>query len=143
MPDNRKGCCGIQVFDVREPLLIIMAPEPEFRYKQCIVIRNDVKMSCGKRCAQAGHAAIGAFNAADKSLQKSWLTEGQKKVVLKANDERTLYELKVIAERAGISASLIQDAGMTEIPPGTITALGLGPAKSEDLDRITGSLSLL
>ena len=32
---------------------------------------------------------------------------------------------------------------MTEIPPGTITALGLGPAKSEDLDRITGSLSLL
>jgi acetyl/propionyl-CoA carboxylase alpha subunit len=27
--------------------------------------------------------------------------------------------------------------------PGTITALGLGPAKSGDLDRITGSLSLL
>ena len=25
---------------------------------------------------------------------------------------------------------------MTEIPPGTITALGLGPAKSEDLDKI-------
>ena len=120
-----------------------MAPEPEFRYKQCIIIRNDVKMSCGKRCAQTGHAAIGAYNAADKSLQKSWLTEGQKKVVLKANNERTLFELKVIAERAGISTSLIQDAGMTEIPPGTITALGLGPARSEDLDRITGSLSLL
>jgi PTH2 family peptidyl-tRNA hydrolase len=32
---------------------------------------------------------------------------------------------------------------MTEIPPGTVTALGLGPAKSEDLDRITGSLTLL
>ena len=57
--------------------------------------------------------------------------------------KRTLYELKVIAEYAGISTSLIQDAGMTEIPPGTITALGLGPAKSEDLDRITGNLPLL
>jgi peptidyl-tRNA hydrolase, PTH2 family len=121
----------------------VSRPEPVFRYKQCLVIRNDVKMSCGKRCAQAGHAAIGAFNGADKSLQKAWLTEGQKKVVLKANDERTLYELKVLAERNGISTSLIQDAGMTEIPPGTITALGLGPARSEELDKITGSLTLL
>ena len=69
-------------------------------------------MSCGKRCAQAGHASIGAYNGADKNLQKSWLQEGQKKVVLKANDERTLFELKVIAERAGISTSLIQDAGI-------------------------------
>ncbi len=120
-----------------------MAHEPEFRFKQCLIIRHDVKMSCGKRCAQAGHASIGAYNAADKSLRKAWLAEGQKKVVLRADNERTLFELKVIAERAGIPASLVQDAGMTEIPPGTITALGLGPAKSEDLDKITGSLSLL
>ena len=118
-------------------------PEPYFRYKQCLLIRNDVKMSCGKRCAQAAHASIGAYNNADKSLQKAWISEGQKKVVLRADNERTLYELKVIAERAGISSSLIQDAGMTEIPPGTITALGLGPAKSEDLDKITGALPLL
>jgi PTH2 family peptidyl-tRNA hydrolase len=117
--------------------------EPDFRYKQCLIIRNDVKMSCGKRCAQAAHASVGAYNNADKSLQKAWLSEGQKKVVLKANDERTLYELKVIAERAGVSSSLIQDAGMTEIPPGTITALGLGPARTEDLDKITGTLTLL
>ena len=117
--------------------------EPDFRYKQCLIIRNDVKMSCGKRCAQAAHASIGAYNTADKALQKAWFSEGQKKVVLKANDERTLFELKVIAERAGISSSLIQDAGLTEIPPGTITALGLGPARTEDLDRITGNLTLL
>ena len=117
--------------------------EPDFRYKQCLIIRNDVKMSCGKRCAQAAHASIGAYNNADKALQKAWFSEGQKKVVLKANDERTLYELKVIAERAGISSSLIQDAGLTEIPPGTVTALGLGPARTEDLDKITGNLTLL
>ncbi len=120
-----------------------MAGEPVFRYKQCLIIRNDVKMSCGKKCAQAAHASIGAFDNAEKTLKKAWQAEGQKKVVLKANDERTLFEIKVIAERAGISTSLIQDAGMTEIPPGTITALGLGPAKAEDLDKITGNLSLL
>ena len=117
--------------------------EPYFRFKQCLIIRNDVKMSCGKRCAQAAHASIGAYNNADKSLQKAWFTEGQKKVVLRADNERTLYELKVIAERNGISSSLIQDAGLTEIPPGTVTALGLGPAKTEDLDKITSNLSLL
>jgi len=117
--------------------------EPNFRYKQCLILRNDVKMSCGKKCAQAAHASIGAFESADKTLRKAWQTEGQKKVVLKADSERTLFEIKVLAERAGISTSLIQDAGMTEIPPGTITALGLGPAKSEELDRITGTLSLL
>ena len=66
-----------------------------------------------------------------------------RKVVLKVNDQRALFEIKTLAETAGIAAVLIQDAGMTEIPPGTITALGLGPAKSEDLDKITGSLSLL
>jgi PTH2 family peptidyl-tRNA hydrolase len=124
-------------------LQTIPKPDSDFRYKQCLIIRNDVKMSCGKRCAQAAHASIGAYNNADKALQKAWLSEGQKKVVLKANDERTLYELKVIAEQAGVSSSLIQDAGMTEIPPGTITALGLGPAKSEELDKITGTLTLL
>ena len=118
-------------------------PEPHFRFKQCLILRNDVKMSCGKKCAQAAHASIGAFDSADKTIRKAWQTEGQKKVVLKANDERTLFEIKVIAERAGISTSLIQDAGMTEIPPGTITALGLGPAKAEDLDKITGNLPLL
>ena len=111
--------------------------EPHFRYKQCLILRNDVKMSCGKKCAQAAHASIGAFESADKTLRKSWQAEGQKKVVLKADSERTLFEIKVIAERAGISTSLVQDAGMTQIPPGTITALGLGPGKSEDLDKIT------
>ena len=106
-------------------------------------MRDDVRMSCGKKCAQAAHASIGAYENADKAIRKAWLTEGQKKVVLKAPDEQTLFELKVIAERAGIATSLVQDAGMTEIPPGTITALGIGPARSEDLDRITGALTLL
>ncbi len=120
-----------------------MADEPAFAYKQCILIRTDIPMSCGKRCAQAAHAAIGAYEHADKALKKAWFSEGQKKVVLKAASERTLHEFKVFADRAGIASALIQDAGMTEIPPGTVTALGLGPARSEELDRITGNLPLL
>ncbi|ADN35557.1 Aminoacyl-tRNA hydrolase [Methanolacinia petrolearia DSM 11571] len=120
-----------------------MSPEPEFKYKQCLIIRNDVKMSCGKKCAQLAHAAIAAYEKADKITKKKWFDEGMKKVALKVNSQKDLYVIKTLAEDAGIPAAIIADAGMTEIPPGTVTALGLGPAKSEDLDKITGDLQLL
>ncbi|MGA2933618.1 MAG: peptidyl-tRNA hydrolase Pth2 [Methanomicrobiales archaeon] len=115
----------------------------EFRWKQCLVIRGDIKMSCGKISAQAAHAAVAAFARCDRETRESWLTEGQKKVVLKVKDERSLLELKTIADARGIAAVLIQDAGLTEIPPGTTTALGLGPARTEEMDRITSDLPLL
>ncbi|HII76113.1 MAG TPA: peptidyl-tRNA hydrolase [Methanolinea sp.] len=119
-----------------------MEKEPRFEWKQCLVVRSDIRMSCGKTCAQVAHAAVIAYDRTDASTRKKWLQEGQKKVVLKVPSERALLELKTLAEYAGISTGLVQDAGLTEIPPGTVTALGLGPAKSEDLDRITSSLSL-
>ena len=120
-----------------------MVPEPEFRYKQCLIIRNDVKMSCGKRCAQAGHAAIGAYNGADKTLQKAWLSEGQKKVVLKVPGVPDLFRLRQEAEQAGIASAIVIDAGLTEIPAGTVTALGLGPAHGKLMDKVTGKLKLV
>lgn len=120
-----------------------MENEPQFAYKQCIIVRGDIRMSCGKTCAQVAHAAVTAYERADAATRKKWFQEGQKKVVLKVPGERDLLELKSLAEHAGISTGLVQDAGLTEIPPGTVTALGLGPAKTGDLDRITSSLPLL
>ncbi len=119
-----------------------MEREPRFEWKQCLVVRSDIRMSCGKSCAQVAHAAVIAYERADAAKRKKWLQEGQKKVVLKVSSERALLELKTLAEYAGISTGLVQDAGLTEIPPGTVTALGLGPAKSEELDRITSDLPL-
>jgi PTH2 family peptidyl-tRNA hydrolase len=120
-----------------------MTSEKEFRWKQCLVIRGDIRMSCGKISAQAAHAAVAAFERCDRETRERWLSEGQKKVVLKVKDERTLFELKTIAEARGIAAALIQDAGLTEVPPGTTTALGLGPARADEMDRITSDLPLL
>lgn len=115
----------------------------EFRWKQCLVIRGDIRMSCGKISAQAAHAAVAAFERCDRETRERWLSEGQKKVVLRVKDERSLHELKTIADARGIAAALIQDAGLTELPPGTTTALGLGPARTEEMDRITADLPLL
>jgi len=115
----------------------------EFKWKQCLVIRGDIRMSCGKISAQAAHAAVAAYERCDRETREQWLREGQKKVVLKAKDERGLLELKTIAEAQGIAAALIQDAGLTELPPGTTTALGLGPARTGEMDRVTADLPLL
>ena len=115
----------------------------EFRWKQCLVIRGDIRMSCGKISAQAAHAAVAAYERCDQKTREQWLREGQKKVVLKARDEQSLLELKTIAEARGIAAALIEDAGLTELPPGTTTALGLGPAPTGEMDRVTADLPLL
>ncbi|MBN2111177.1 MAG: peptidyl-tRNA hydrolase [Methanosarcinaceae archaeon] len=112
-------------------------------YKQCIIVRDDLKLSKGKLAVQVAHAAVSAAEWTDRSTLEKWKEGGQKKVVLRVPDTRGLFELKEIARSQNIATALIQDAGLTEIKPGTITALGIGPAKEEELDRITGNLKLL
>ena len=111
-----------------------------------IVVRKDIKLSPGKMSVQVAHAAVTcAIQARKNNLRwfKTWYNEGQKKVVVKANGMKDLYELKTIAEGLGITTSLVQDAGLTEVPPGTVTCLGIGPGPNPEIDKVTGSLSLL
>jgi PTH2 family peptidyl-tRNA hydrolase len=115
----------------------------EMELKQCIVVREDLKLSSGKLAVQVAHAAVLALDRSDKSAVTEWKAEGQKKVVLRVPELQDLFRLKEEAERAGLPAALVADAGLTEIPPGTITALGIGPAAVKQMDRITGKLSLL
>jgi peptidyl-tRNA hydrolase, PTH2 family len=118
----------------------------EFEYKQVIVFRTDLQMGKGKIAAQAGHAAISAAQDAfnhHKKWYEAWLYEGQKKVALKVLGEKELGELEEAAEELGLPHALIIDRGLTQIPEGTITCLGIGPAPAAMIDRLTGKLKLL
>ncbi|MDH7509167.1 MAG: peptidyl-tRNA hydrolase Pth2 [Methanomassiliicoccales archaeon] len=115
-------------------------------YKMVIAVRKDLKLTPGKMAAQVAHAAV---NCAILSMKKKsewfdeWYKEGQKKVVVKVENLNELFEIKMNAETIGLITSLIVDAGLTELPPGTTTCLGIGPAPEEIIDRVTGHLGLM
>lgn len=118
----------------------------EFRYKQVIVFRSDLKLSKGKIAAQAGHAAFSAAEEARKHRKlwwEAWISEGQCKIAVKVKSEKEVLELEKQAKELALPCALIIDRGLTEVPPGTITCLGIGPAPSEIVDRLTGKLPLL
>lgn len=118
----------------------------EFKYKQVIAVRTDLGMSKGKMAVQVAHGAVSAAERARVSQQeifRSWLREGQKKVAVKVGSEEEIMALRRLAVIHGVPFALIRDAGLTELPPGTTTVIGIGPAKSEDVDKVTGDLKLL
>ena len=118
----------------------------EFEYKMVIVTRSDLKLSTGKLAVQVAHAAVVCAFDTKKINSKwynKWQKEGAKKVVLKVESEKDFFTLKQKAKELKISAHIITDAGLTEIPTGTKTVLGIGPAPSNIIDQVTGNLSTL
>ena len=110
--------------------------------KQAIVARTDLGMGQGKLAAQVAHASLSAYEDASERTRSRWKGGGQKKVVLKADGEQELFELAERARAQGVPHAIIRDAGHTELEPGTVTTLGVGPADEDAIDRVTGHLSL-
>jgi PTH2 family peptidyl-tRNA hydrolase len=118
----------------------------EFEYKQVIVFRTDLKLGKGKIASQAGHAAVSAAEEAHKrhrSWWEAWLFEGQRKIAVKVKNGEELVELETQARELELPNALIVDRGLTQIPEGTVTCLGIGPAPAAVIDRLTGKLPLL
>jgi PTH2 family peptidyl-tRNA hydrolase len=118
----------------------------DFEYKMVIVTRKDLGLSAGKLAAQVAHAAVACALETKKYNSKwftKWQNEGSKKAVVKVDCEKDFYPLKEKAEQLEIVTYLVVDAGHTEIPAGTKTVLGIGPAPDNIIDKVTGDLSLL
>ncbi|EDR21733.1 peptidyl-tRNA hydrolase 2, mitochondrial precursor, putative [Entamoeba dispar SAW760] len=115
-------------------------------YKMVLLVRKDLKMQKGKIAAQCGHAAVGCVLKAQKydpiSLN-TWRYYGQAKIALVVDNLEQLEQLEKKAEKSNLITKKICDAGRTQVEPGSITVLGIGPAPVSVLDQITGKLKLL
>ena len=114
-------------------------------FKQAIIIRTDLKMQRGKIASQASHASV---TAAYKTLQKNpdkfkkWYNS-MAKIILKVGSEKELLKIAAMARSNKLVTEVIRDAGRTQIAPGTITALGIGPDEDEKIDKVIKDLKLL
>ena len=112
-------------------------------WKQVIVVRKDLKMSEGKLAAQVAHASIESYKMTPFDVQMEWEAWGSKKVVLKVSNLKEMLAILEKVKGARLPFALIRDAGRTEVKPGTATALGIGPAPEDEIDKITGKLKML
>jgi len=113
------------------------------RYKQVILVRQDLKLPKGKTSSQVAHASVDCVLKSDKEILEKWKKQGGKKVVLKVADEKELIKYMSMLENEGIKVALIKDAGHTVVEPGTITCLGAGPDLEDKIDKVTGKLKMV
>ena len=111
-----------------------------------LVLRGELRLTAGKAAVQAAHAAVMLVRRAeerDAARLTSWLAQGQKKIALVVPTLDEMEAIDRLARAKSIPAVWVEDAGFTEVPPGTRTCIGLGPALAVDVDAITGDLPLL
>jgi len=112
-------------------------------YKQVIVVRKDLKLDKGKLAVQVAHASLDSYRKSPPGDREPWEEEGSKKVVAEVATLKELLDLQKKARLLGLPHSLIRDAGKTQLKPGTITCLGIGPAQEKEMDKVTGRLKIL
>ena len=67
---------------------------------------------------------------------------GSKKIALKISSEKELLELQKLAKKEKLNTVLIRDGGLTQVDPGTKTALAIGPDLENKIDKICSKLKL-
>jgi PTH2 family peptidyl-tRNA hydrolase len=115
-------------------------------YKQVIILRKDLNMRKGKMVAQGSHASLGAYRhgmGVCPGMITEWEWTGQTKICVGVDTEQELFNLHEKAKASALPRYLVKDAGKTEFKEPTFTALAIGPAPAEEIDKITGDLKLL
>jgi len=154
--EEKRGALPLPAFD----LTSLLPPPPPKRYKMVVVARSDLELSPGKLAAQACHAALAAHRFAisattsasgnnshsSQTVLSQWRAGGEKIVILRGptggGEMGGLGGVIAAAARLGLPHFAVRDAGRTEVEPGTVTVLAVGPAEEGEVDAVTGSLKL-
>jgi len=127
-----------------------------YKIKQVIVLRKDLQMTKGKLVAMGAHASMKVLldtrqkSGGDECIleltpdMREWVAGSFAKVCVYVNTEQELLDAYKRALHVGIPCALITDSGKTMFHGHpTNTCIAIGPAKSEDIDKITGEFKLL
>jgi len=127
--------------------------------KQVLVMRKFIGKGSriGKYVAQGAHASVGALfslGAIDKEAKEfvidisnpfvyEWVVGNFRKITCYVETDQELTDIYIAARSAGIACSIIEDSGLTEFNGvKTLTAIGVGPADEELINKLTGHLPL-
>jgi peptidyl-tRNA hydrolase len=112
-------------------------------------VRTDLEMTHGKMCSQIGHAFLGSFLQATLDIQeeyhKDFPSSPGTKIALQCPSLEHLLRFEELAKEAGLPFFRVVDSGCPNFFNGepTITALGIGPARKDQIKHITKKLQLL
>ena len=114
--------------------------------KMYIIVNKDLKMGKGKVAAQVGHAVSDMTEMMLNVFPQQWKNykrNNTPKVVLAAPESIMI----LIKSRFSDICTCVHDAGLTQIPENSFTALAIKPFYSEDipadLKKIIDDLKLL
>jgi len=116
------------------------------------LVVHDIGMSAGKMAAQVGHAVgmlyikymmhIGLLSDQKLKIWQEWQEDSFRKVTLTANDSKW-NKLKSQLPDLGIEHSMVIDAGLTEIPRGSETVIGVWPMRKSSRPPLLRKLQVL
>jgi peptidyl-tRNA hydrolase len=96
-------------------------PEPDPDGRMTYILNPRLAMSSGKTIAQIAHAATSAAATGD---HEDWVQQGCPGRVVVPSSRRAFDDLCA----SPALAAKVEDAGLTEVPPGTITVLAIPAA---------------
>lgn len=116
---------------------------PDQRYDTSHRHQNRSSDEHGKVSCSGLSRQFAAVLCARADVLRNRDSDGPAKIALAVDSLPEQETLKTQCEAMEIIHALIADGGRTELAVGTVTALAIGPAEDNAVDRITGAIPLL